>query len=96
MNRLWTWDRGIPLRYALVDNYAMDVAEEDEPLAACADVHGLFVDMPPAERERFTLRGCAPAGALRDALGLPGSEPAWFGNIVVDVRHSPQDRKSVV
>lgn len=90
VNRVWTWNQGIPLRYALVDNYEMDATEEDEPLAACADVQGLFVDLPPAERERFTLRGCAPAGALRDALSPLGDEPAWFGNIVVDVVHGPQ------
>jgi hypothetical protein len=33
-------------------------------VALCADIDGLFVDLPPRPRERFTLVGCVPGGAL--------------------------------
>ncbi|GAA2586134.1 hypothetical protein GCM10010435_75370 [Winogradskya consettensis] len=46
---------------------------DDVLLAVCADIDGLFADLPPRPRERFTLLGCEPAGALR--------EGAWLGNV---------------
>jgi hypothetical protein len=60
--------------------------EDDIPLALCAEIEGLFVDLPPRPRERFTLVGCTPDGALADLLALLptealGTERAWLGNI---------------
>jgi hypothetical protein len=57
-------------------------------LALCAEIEGLFVDLPPRPRERFTLVGCTPDGALGDLLDrLPaealGTERAWLGDISV-------------
>jgi RNAse (barnase) inhibitor barstar len=62
--------------------------EDDIPLALCAEIEGLFVDLPPRPRERFTFVGCAPDGALADLLDrLPvealGTERAWLGDIYV-------------
>ncbi|MBX6384014.1 MAG: hypothetical protein IRZ07_13740 [Microbispora sp.] len=67
MDRVWTWDRPLPLRWLLFDEYT------DTPgiaMGVCADIDGLFVPPePPPEPERFTLLGCDPAGPLR---GRPG------------------------
>jgi hypothetical protein len=57
-------------------------------LALCAEIEGLFVDLPPRPRERFTLVGCTPDGALADLLDrLPaealGTEEARVGYIYV-------------
>jgi len=57
-------------------------------LALCAQTEGLFVDLPPRPRERFTLVGCTPDGALADLLDrLPaealGTERAWLGDISI-------------
>ncbi|WP_347602245.1 hypothetical protein [Acrocarpospora sp. B8E8] len=62
--------------------------EDDIPLALCAEIEGLFVDLSPRPRERFTLVGCTPDGALADLLDrLPaealGTERAWLGDISI-------------
>ncbi|KKK04810.1 hypothetical protein LQ51_16855 [Micromonospora sp. HK10] len=64
------------------------VYEDDVPLAVCVEIEGLFVDLPPRPRERFTLVGCAPDGALADLLDrLPaedlGTERAWLGDVAI-------------
>ncbi|GAA4608142.1 hypothetical protein BJY16_006691 [Actinoplanes octamycinicus] len=74
----------IPPRWRLLDETSGGILTE------CADVDGLFADRVfPAEpaRERYTLVGCAPAGALRAAID--GDGPAWLGNVVVDTAHVP-------
>jgi RNAse (barnase) inhibitor barstar len=57
-------------------------------LALCVEIDGLFVDLPPRPRERFTLVGCTPRGALADLLDrLPsealGTERAWLGDVSI-------------
>jgi hypothetical protein len=59
---------------------------DDLALALCAEIDGLFVDLPPRLRERFTLVGCTAGGGLADVLDrLPpealGTERAWLGDI---------------
>ena len=54
------------------DSYA-----DDTPLGRCAEIDGLFVDLPPRPREHFTLVGCRPEGALA------GPDPAWLGDVAV-------------
>ncbi|RSM52250.1 hypothetical protein DMH03_41000 [Amycolatopsis sp. WAC 01376] len=84
--RRWTWPHPIGPRWLICGEIGFDDSEDDVPLAVCAESEGLFVDLPPRQRERFTLAGCAPAGMLADLLGrLPvealGTERAWLGNI---------------
>lgn len=60
-------------------------------MALCADIVGLFVDLPPRPRERFTLLGCAPDGALASMLYDRASrtaepERAWLGNLWLSAR----------
>ncbi|MDI6102306.1 barstar family protein [Actinoplanes sp. NEAU-A12] len=63
-------------------------------LTRCVEIDGLFVDLPPRDRERFTLLGCRPAGALADLLDrLPaealGTEAAWLGHLSVTAPEPP-------
>ncbi|MEU8437652.1 hypothetical protein AB0F18_33100 [Streptomyces sp. NPDC029216] len=83
--RVWTWERALPLKYVLVSE------EWDGELtvwARCAGVDGLFVD-PAPRRERLTLVGCAPTGRLLKAAERsrrrPG-EPVDLGalGLIVD------------
>ena len=80
--RCWTWEHPVGPRWLLCNDF------DDVPLALCAEIDGLFVDLPPRPRERFTLVGCTPDGALADLLHrLPaealGSERAWLGDITL-------------
>ncbi|GAA1861420.1 barstar family protein [Asanoa iriomotensis] len=64
------------------------LGEDGIPLARCTEIEGLFVDLPPRPRERFTLVGCAAQGAFADLLDrLPaealGTERAWLGNVSI-------------
>ncbi|GAB3899114.1 hypothetical protein GCM10029964_084570 [Kibdelosporangium lantanae] len=85
--RRWTWEHPAGPRWLLCGDVGVDDFEDDDtPLALCAEIDGLFVDLPPRPRERFTLVRCTPAGVLADLLDrLPaealGTERAWLGNI---------------
>ncbi|QKG23474.1 hypothetical protein ACTIVE_5117 [Actinomadura verrucosospora] len=53
----------------------------------CADIEGLFVDLPPRPRERFTLLGCVLDGALASALNsMASAGQAWLGNLWLSPR----------
>lgn len=56
-------------RWRLVD-------QDDQLVAECAEIDGLFADLPPRPRESFTLIGCAPEGILATC-----SDGDWLGNI---------------
>src|SRR5690606_39373168 len=52
---------------------------------------GLFVDLPPRPRERFTLLSCVPDGTLASLLNDRASrtaetERAWLGNLWLSAR----------
>ncbi|MEH0841254.1 barstar family protein [Micromonospora sp. CPCC 205711] len=85
--RRWAWEHPIGPRWLLLGDVGFEGSyETDVPLALCAEIEGLFVDLPPRPRERFTLVGCTPEGALADLLDrLPaealGTERAWLGDI---------------
>jgi hypothetical protein len=87
--RRWTWEHSVGPRWLLLDELDFDGSlEEDVPLALCLEIEGLFVAMPPRPRERFTLVGCTPSGAIADVLnGLPpealGTEQAWLGDVSI-------------
>jgi hypothetical protein len=82
-SRKWTWDQEVSLRWLLVDE------ESEAAVGQCADVDGLFAEVLPPVRERFTLLGCAPAGRLRAAIDAIGTEAAWLGNMHVLAFHGP-------
>ncbi|WP_233599017.1 barstar family protein [Amycolatopsis sp. WAC 01375] len=97
--RRWTWPHPIGPRWLICGEIGFDDAEDDVPLAVCAEIEGLFVDLPPRQRERFTLVGCAPEGMLVDLLGrLPaealGTEQAWLGNISLSALTPPGTSQS--
>jgi RNAse (barnase) inhibitor barstar len=82
------WEHPVGLRWLLLGDLGVEGYEEDVPLALCAEIEGLFVDLPPRPRERFTLVGCTPSGALADVLDrLPaegvGSGQAWLGDVSI-------------
>ncbi len=85
--RRWTWEHPVGPRWLLLGDVGFEGSYEDDiPLALCAEIEGLFVDLPPRPRELFTLVGCTPHGALADLLDrLPaevlGTERAWLGDI---------------
>ncbi len=97
MEHLWTWDRHLPLRWLLVDEYTGDT---DVAVGVCADVDGMFVAPEPLpEPERYTLLGCDPAGPLRAALGAApaphsgrgdAEARAWLPTVMLDPVHDPQ------
>ncbi|MEU9506006.1 barstar family protein [Micromonospora sp. NPDC048170] len=93
----WTWEHPIGPRWLLLGDVGFEGSYEDDiPLALCAEIQGLFVDLPPRPRERFTLVGCTPDGALADPLDrLPaealGTERAWLGDISIVAPPSPPD-----
>ncbi|WP_433153468.1 barstar family protein [Actinomadura nitritigenes] len=89
--RRWTWDRRFPPRWLLVGFTGTPQFPGDDALALCADIDGLFVDLPPRPRERFTLLDCMPEGALASVLNSPasttgGSERAWLGDLWLSAR----------
>lgn len=84
--RRWRWEHPVGPRWLLVGDVGFDGSYDNLPLALCAEIEGLFVDLPPRPRERFTFVGCTPDGALADLLDrLPalGTERAWLGDISV-------------
>ncbi|MFI0405828.1 barstar family protein [Actinomadura sp. 3N508] len=98
--RRWTWDHPSPPRWLLIGHTGVPQFPDDDPLALCADIDGFFVDLPPRPRERFTLLGCVPEGALAAAgsgqphLGNlwlsampddPATRRGWFGEQLLDV-----------
>lgn len=94
--RRWTWEHLARPRWLLCGDIDFDDSHDDIPLGLCAEIEGLFVDLPPRPRERFTLVGCAPAGVLADLLDrLPaealGTERAWLGNISLTAPAAPRD-----
>ncbi|MGI5241899.1 barstar family protein [Dactylosporangium sp. CA-139066] len=58
--------------------------EDDEPIVACADIEGLFADLPPRAREEYTLVGCVPDGPLAAILRDGGT--GWLGNVWLAAR----------
>ncbi|MEV0561010.1 barstar family protein [Dactylosporangium sp. NPDC050588] len=93
--RRWTWEHPVGPRWLLLGDVGFeDTYEDDIPLALCAEIDGLFVDLPPRPREGFTLVGCAPGGALADLLDrLPaaafGTDQAWLGDVHIAVPLPP-------
>jgi hypothetical protein len=85
--RRWTWEHSHGPRWLLCGDVGFDDSQDDDvPLALCAETDGLFVDLPPRSRKRFTLVGCIPAGVLAELVDrLPaealGTRRAWLGNI---------------
>ncbi|MFF7274688.1 barstar family protein [Streptomyces griseorubiginosus] len=58
----------------------------EETWALCEDVTDLFADPPPPARETYELLGCAPEGALRQALAharATGSAP--LGELTLEI-----------
>ncbi|GAA4623311.1 hypothetical protein GCM10023196_019000 [Actinoallomurus vinaceus] len=89
--RRWTWNRRVSPRWLLVGHTGTPQYPDEDALALCADIDGLFIDLPPRPRERFTLLGCMPDGALASILdrvttGTAGPERAWLGNLWVSAR----------
>jgi len=87
----WTWDQQILPRWLLVGHTGTPQFADEDALALCADIDGLFVDLPPRPREWFTLLGCVPDGVLAsilDSLTLDtaGTGRAWLGNLWVSAR----------
>ncbi|MFF9777877.1 barstar family protein [Streptomyces sp. NPDC013978] len=76
------WDRGFPVKYLLVRE---DEEGEERYWGRCASVEGMFVDKVPPKREVLTLRGCTPAGALRDALSPAAESTGLLGDVCVEV-----------
>ncbi|GAB3960164.1 hypothetical protein GCM10029978_008760 [Actinoallomurus acanthiterrae] len=66
--RRWAWNRRVSPRWLLVGQTGTPQFPDDEALALCADIDGLFIDLPPRPRERFTLLGCMRDGALASLL----------------------------
>ncbi|XRQ08728.1 hypothetical protein ACN3XK_71570, partial [Actinomadura welshii] len=93
--RRWTWGHPVGPRWLLVGDVGFENSYEDDiPLALCAEIEGLFVDLPPRRREPFTLVGCVPDGALADLLNrLPtealGTERARLGEISITPHPQP-------
>ncbi len=93
--RRWTWEQSGDPRWLLLGDVGCEGSfEDDVPLALCAEIEGLFLDLPPRPRERFTLVGCTPDGALADLLDrLPaqalGTGQAWLGDISITAPPPP-------
>jgi hypothetical protein len=87
--RRWTWERPVGPRWLLVGDVGFEGTYQDDiPLALCAEIDGLFVDLPPRARERFGFIGCIPEGSLAALLDrLPaaelGTQRAWLGGIAI-------------
>lgn len=85
--RRWTWDRRFPPRWLLVGHTGTPQFPVDDALALCADIDGLFVDLPPRPRERFTLLDCVPDGALASLVSdTAGPERAPLGDLWLSAR----------
>ena len=74
-------------RWLLFGDVGFGPSDDDIPLALCADIDGLFVDLPPRPREHFTLVGCTPTARWPTCLtGCPPrlsepSEPGWVTSL---------------
>ncbi|MFI5835840.1 barstar family protein [Micromonospora sp. NPDC051300] len=85
-------------RWLLRGDVGLDGTYGDEVLLArCVEIDGLFVDLPPRARERFTLVGCVPDGALADLLDrvpaeAPGTDRSWLGNVAITEPPPSPDR----
>jgi hypothetical protein len=83
------------LRWRLLGDAGYDGSYDDEtPLGRCAEIEGLFVDLPPRPREHFTLVGRTPEGGLSDLLDrLPaaalGTDQAWLGDVAITEPEPP-------
>nr|BFE33577.1 hypothetical protein GCM10010200_058280 [Actinomadura rugatobispora] len=81
---------GVAPRWLLVGHTGTPQYPDEEAVAVCADIDGLFVDLPPRPRERFTLLGCVPDGVLTAALDRPTQNPdpegAWAGDLWVSAK----------
>lgn len=89
--RRWAWDRRVPPRWLLVGHIGTPQYPGEDAVALCADIDGLFVDLPPRPRERFTLLSCVADGALASLLNDRASrtaetEWAWLGNLWLSAR----------
>ncbi|GIE85725.1 barstar family protein [Actinoplanes regularis] len=75
------------LRWLILGDIGLDDSDDDDaPLGLCMEIEGLFVDLPPRPREHFTLVGCAPDGALGEALG---TDQTWLGDVVITAPEPP-------
>jgi RNAse (barnase) inhibitor barstar len=91
------WGHPVGPRWLLCGDVGFEGSYDDIPLALCAEIEGLFVDLPPRPRERFTLVGCIPQGALAELLDrVPaealGTEQAWLGTVSVTAPAPPPGR----
>ncbi|MFI6302861.1 barstar family protein [Amycolatopsis thailandensis] len=72
----WTWAHPVGPRWLLYGDIGFGDSHDDVPLALCADIEGLFVDVPgdgvAARVPEIRLLGCRPEPALRTALGAVG------------------------
>ncbi|HWO59915.1 MAG TPA: hypothetical protein VNO31_07775 [Umezawaea sp.] len=68
----WTWEHPVGVRWLLAGDVDFEDAYDDVPLALCVEVEGLFVDLPPRPRERFTLLGCTRTVRSRPVPIGPG------------------------
>lgn len=96
--RRWAWEHPVGPRWLLVGHVGFEGSYDDDddvPLGLCADIDGLFVDLPPRPRERFTLVGATPDGALADVLdrllpaGALGTDRAWLGDVSITAASPP-------
>ncbi|WP_418960288.1 barstar family protein [Streptomyces tritici] len=81
------WDRGLPVRYVLVQE---DEDGVEQVWGRCAGVEGLFVEPVPLPREVLTLRGCVPDGLLRDVVADADGAPRGLGDVCVEVGDDEQ------
>jgi hypothetical protein len=95
--RRWRWEHPVGPRWLLLGDVGFDrFYDDDIPLVLCAEIDGLFLDLPPRPRERFTLVGCAPAGALADLLDRLSTEAfdtgqARLGDVSITAPAPPPD-----
>lgn len=78
------------MKYLLVREDEEDEEDEEQLWARCAAVEGLFVDPVPPPREILTLRGCAPAGSLRNTVIRPEAAAGLLGDMLVEVSDDTQ------
>ncbi|MFF5258564.1 barstar family protein [Actinomadura viridis] len=97
--RQWRWDLEVAPRWLLVGHTGTPQDPGEDAVALCADIDGLFVDLPPRPRERFTLLGCVPEGVLIAALdrsthGAADSKRARLGDLWVSAKPGdPAERR---
>jgi RNAse (barnase) inhibitor barstar len=95
--RRWAWEHSVAPQWLLLGDVGFErFYDDDTPLALCAEIDGLFVDLPARPREMFTLVGCTPGGTLADLVDrLPaeafGTERAWLGDMSLTAPPPPPD-----